>query len=66
MEAFAGVMIGILVILWMSFSYLIPDDYAFLRNPLHANMVIVVGTLSIFLTGSLITKLRKRENVSSI
>jgi SSS family solute:Na+ symporter len=59
MEAFAGVIIGILVILWMSFSYLIPDSYAFLRNPLHANMVIVVGTLSIFLAGSLISKIKQ-------
>jgi len=61
LEAFAGVMIGILVILWMSFSYLIPDNYSFLRNPLHANMVIVVGTLSIFLTGSLITRFKQRD-----
>lgn len=58
MEAFAGVITGIMVILWMSLSYLIPADYAFLRNPLHANMVIVVGTLVIFLSGTLITKLK--------
>jgi SSS family solute:Na+ symporter len=60
-EAFAGVITGIMVILWMSLSYLIPADYAFLRNPLHANMVIVVGTLVIFLSGTLITKF-KNEN----
>ena len=61
MEAFAGVITGIMIILWMSLSYLIPADYAFLRNPLHANMVIVVGTLVIFLSGTLITKF-KNEN----
>lgn len=52
--------IGILVILWMTFSYLLPDDLEMLRNPLHMNMVIVIGTLSIFLTGVLISKLQKK------
>ncbi len=52
--------IGILVILWMTFSYLLPDDLEMLRNPLHMNMVIVIGTLSIFLSGVLISKLQKK------
>src|SRR5687767_13433619 len=50
--------IGILVIIWMTFSTLLPDQYATWRNPLHMNMVIVVGTLAIFLSGLLISKLR--------
>jgi len=54
--AFIATLTGILVILWMTFSYLIPDQYAFLRNPLHANMIIVVGTLVIFLIGILFRK----------
>ncbi|GAB3432169.1 sodium:solute symporter family protein [Niabella aquatica] len=54
--ALTGTITGILVILWMTFSYLIPEQYAFLRNPLHANMIIVVGTLVIFLVGVLFTK----------
>lgn len=58
MEAFAATIVGILVIVWMSLSYLIPDEYAYLKNPLHANMIIVIGTLSIFLTGVIITKLK--------
>lgn len=57
-EAIAATIIGIMVILWLSLSYLIPDEYDFLRNPLHANMVIVIGTLSIYLSGAFITKLR--------
>lgn len=52
--------LGILVILWMTFSYLIPDQYAALRNSLHVNMVIVIGTLTIFLSGVLLTQLRVR------
>ncbi len=51
--------IGILVIVWMTFSNLLPDQYAQLRNPLHLNMVIVVGTLTIFLSGILISRFKK-------
>lgn len=51
--------IGILVIIWMTFSSFLPDQYAGLRNTLHMNMVIVVGTLTIFLTGILISRFKK-------
>jgi solute:Na+ symporter, SSS family len=54
--AFTAVICGVLVILWMTFSPRIPDKYAFLRNPLHTNMIIVVGTLVIFLGGILLTR----------
>lgn len=50
--------LGILVILWMTFSHFLPDQYSGLRNSLHINMVIVVGTLTIFLSGVLLTKLK--------
>ena len=50
--------IGILVILWMTFSSFLPEQFSGWRNPLHLNMVIVVGTLTIFLGGVLISKLR--------
>lgn len=58
-EAFAATLIGILVILWLSLSNFIPTEYYYLKSPLHANMIIVVGTLSIFLIGTLITKIKK-------
>ena len=51
--------IGILVILWMTFSSILPDEYAALRNSLHLNMVIVVGTLSIFFSGILLSRFIK-------
>ncbi|MGI8636365.1 MAG: sodium:solute symporter family transporter, partial [Segetibacter sp.] len=57
-EAIAGTVVGIMVIIWLSLSKLISTEYSYLRNPLHANMTIVVGTLVIFLTGSLLTKFR--------
>jgi SSS family solute:Na+ symporter len=59
-EALTAVIIGIVVILWMTFSGNLSGQYAFLKNPLHKNMVIVVGTLTIFLTGLLLTA-RKRK-----
>lgn len=58
-EALTATIIGILVILWMTFSRLIPAEYEFLRNPLHTNMIIVIGTLTIFLVGIFLTKIRK-------
>lgn len=57
-EAIAATVIGVMVIIWMTFSSLIPHHYSFLKYPLHANMIIVVGTLVIFLSGSLITRLK--------
>ena len=48
--AVLGVVLGLLVILWMTLPGLI-DVPPSLRSPLHANMTIVVGTLTIFLSG---------------
>ncbi len=58
-EALIASIIGVLVILWMTFPNIIPAQYSFLRNTLHTNMIIVVGTLTIFLIGMLLTKLRR-------
>ncbi|CAG5071763.1 Sodium/glucose cotransporter [Dyadobacter sp. CECT 9623] len=62
-EALTATLIGIAVIIWMTFSNQLPDEYAFLRNPLHQNMIMVVGTLTIFLIGLLLTKLRKPTSI---
>ena len=58
--AVAATIIGVLVILWMTFSENIPEGY--LRSSLHNNMIIVVGTLAIFLTGVIITKITGVKN----
>ena len=58
-EAKLATIIGILVIVWMTFSNLIPEQYIGLRSPFHMNMVVVIGTLAIFLSGLLIAKIRK-------
>jgi SSS family solute:Na+ symporter len=59
-EALTATLLGIVVIIWMTFSYTLPEEYAFLRNPLHQNMIMVVGTLTIFLTGLLLTKFKRQ------
>jgi SSS family solute:Na+ symporter len=65
-EALTAVLIGIVVILWMTFSGFIPDRYAYLRNPLHSDMIIVVGTLAIFLTGMLWTRRKQRAKAGAM
>ncbi len=60
-EAFTATIIGIIVILWMTFSRFIPEKYDFMKNQLDNNMIIVIGTLSIFLSGLLLTKLRMKS-----
>lgn len=52
-----AVVVGVLVILWMSLPSLL-DVPAWLRNPLHANLTIVVGTLTIFLVGLAVAQIR--------
>ncbi|MDR6809432.1 SSS family solute:Na+ symporter [Dyadobacter sp. BE34] len=62
-EALTATIIGIVVIVWMTFSSQLPDTYSYLRNPLHQNMIMVVGTLTIFLAGVLLTRLRRKQPV---
>ncbi|WP_147203890.1 sodium:solute symporter [Segetibacter aerophilus] len=64
-EAFTATLIGIVVILWMTFSSYLPPQYEFLRNPLHKNMVIIVGTLTIFLVGLLLTAQQRKIQLVS-
>ncbi len=58
-EAIIASIIGVLVILWLTFPALIPEQYATLRSTLNTNMIIVAGTLAIFLTGIFLTKTRQ-------
>lgn len=60
-EALTAAIIGILVIIWLSLSPLLPDDFNGLRNPFHKNITIVIGTLTIFLVGTMLT--RKKQQV---
>lgn len=53
--AIIGVLLGLLVITWMSLSPIYFKEA--LQNPLHSYLTIVIGTLVIFLTGFLLTLL---------
>ena len=59
-EALVATIIGAVVILWMTLSSLQPEKYSFLRSPIHESMIIVIGTLTIFLVGMLFTLMRRR------
>lgn len=63
-EAFTATLIGIVVILWMTFSKYLPPQLEFLKNPLQNNMVIVVGTLTIFLAGLLLTRGKRKVQLA--
>lgn len=58
--AIAATVVGIFIILWMSLSYLIPPSLAYLKSSLHANMIIVVGTLTIYLVGTFIGTIQRK------
>ncbi|SFP84896.1 sodium:solute symporter [Parafilimonas terrae] len=64
--ALTATIIGVVVILWMTFSANIPARYAFLRNPLHQNMIIVIGTLIIFLMGLLLSAGKRKVSTTVI
>ncbi|MGX5818777.1 sodium:solute symporter [Chitinophaga lutea] len=66
-EAVLATVIGIVVILWMSLSKYFPDSLQHIKSPLHVHMVIVVGTLSIFLAGVALARLKRvKPEVSNI
>ena len=56
-SAVTGVIIGVLLIFWMSLSPAWTGDLARFSSPFHKFMVIVVGTLTILLIGLLISRL---------
>jgi len=54
-----SVTLGILVIFWMTFPSFIPDNLNYLRSPFHTNMIVVIGTLTIFLSGIIINRIAR-------
>ncbi|MBO5188942.1 MAG: sodium:solute symporter [Alistipes sp.] len=59
----AAVIVGLLVIAWMSLSPFINEGQPFyeFRSPLHTYLTIVFGTTAIFLVGFVLTKLSKKS-----
>jgi SSS family solute:Na+ symporter len=64
MDAAIGVIVGFLVIAWMSLSPIFFTDGKWLnfRSPIHSNLTIVVGTLTIFLVGFMLAKLFSKKH----
>lgn len=58
--AAAGVIVGVLVIAWMAFSpeSALPDR---LRSPFHSHMIIVIGSLAIFVVGIAVSRVVGRR-----
>ncbi|HAH98579.1 MAG TPA: hypothetical protein DCO70_04535 [Verrucomicrobiales bacterium] len=57
-----GATIGVLVILWMTFTPDMEGELRWFRSPFHANMITVIGTLSIFLVGLGASRVLGRRN----
>lgn len=53
--ALVGVMVGVLVICWMTFPDQLPEA---LRSPFHAHMITVIGTVTIFGVGMACSRTR--------
>lgn len=64
-QAVFAVILGVLVIGWMSLSTILIQNGlpATFANPLHTNMTIVMGTLTIFLVGFGLTWVGKRKDI---
>jgi SSS family solute:Na+ symporter len=64
-DAVAGVIIGVLVIAWMSLSPLCFTEGKSLsfRSSFHSNLTIVFGTLAIFMVGFLMTKFYNKKKI---
>ncbi len=63
-----AVIVGLLVIAWMSLSPFINEGEPFyeFRSPLHTYLTIVFGTTAIFLVGFVLTKLFNKEGARKI
>jgi solute:Na+ symporter, SSS family len=59
--AITGVIAGILVILWLTFSPGWDGSLASLRSPFHSFLTIVFGTAALLLVGLLVTSMMKRK-----
>lgn len=67
-DAAVGVIVGALVIIWMSLSplYFTEGNLLAFKSPFHSNLTIVIGTLVIFLVGFISLKLFSGKKQLSI
>ncbi len=62
-DAFIGVIVGVLIIIWMSLSpiYFTKGNLMAFRSPFHEDLTVVFGTLAITLVGFLLAKLSAKK-----
>jgi SSS family solute:Na+ symporter len=68
-EAVAGVITGVLFIIWLSLSplYITQGKLLAFRSPFHSNLTIVFGTMTIFLIGFIINLFtNKRQSLEQV
>ena len=65
MEAATAVIVGVILIIWLSLSpvFFTEGKVLAFRSPFHSNLTIVFGTMTIFLVGFVMTKIIKKPNV---
>ena len=63
-DAFIGVIVGVLIIIWMSLSplYFTEGKLLAFRSPFHEDLTVVFGTLAITLVGFSLAKLFSRKS----
>lgn len=65
-DAAIGVIVGVVIIMWMSLSplYFTEGHLLKFKSSLHSNLTIVIGTMAIFLVGFLLMKLFSKKPVT--
>ena len=66
-DAAIGVIVGVLVIVWMSLSplYFTEGKLLAFKSPFHSNLTIVIGTMAIFLVGFISLNSFQKKNISN-
>ena len=64
-DAFIGMIVGVLFIIWMSLSpiYFTEGNLLAIRSPFHGDLTIVFGTLAITLVGFFLAKLFSKKTI---
>ncbi len=60
-QAIIATIIGVLVICWLTLTPLLDNSFGGFKNPMNKNLTIVIGTLTIFLVGTLLSRKNSPE-----
>ena len=67
-DAFIGVILGVLIIIWMSLSpiYFTEGNLMAFRSPFHEDLTVVFGTVAITLVGFFLAKLFAKKSIRKV